>query len=244
MPSGVHSYRYMSNIERALRSQLDRVNVEPVIYTFQSTVPAVKETNCVSNGAYCAFPHPGSPEANGRTVLLEALAQLCILDLGIDTFGDYLARFQECQPLFSQTCSTKIAADMGLDQPAIQTCVNATFEGNTPNLYDSGNTKLAQHRKRSKQLGTTSFPAIFINDVLYRGSSAYKDIYLTLCTALSGNPKKCTEVELEDTGLEITATQAAIWTGVFFIIGLLFLCVICRAIAKRRYLKLGYKVVE
>lgn len=174
---------------------------------------------------------------------MEALSQHCIRESNPYQFIDYLALFERCEPMFSKSCSTQITAKLGMNREQIGECVNSTFVGDSDDIYQSDNNVLKKQLAKALLLNSNSYPALFINDILYRGSPVFKDVYLTICALVSEDIEACRNVEIEETA-DFTLGQVIMWSSGVFAVGLLLLCLICRSVAKQRYLKLLNKAVE
>ena len=218
----------------------ERLVFEPIIYTFSSTNAEFISKNCVSRGAFCAFGREDNDAITGRVVIREALRQACIFKLNVDDFFQYTRAFYtSCFNTFSENCSQELVKATGLEWNDISRCVDHSFEGVNQNYWENDNGLLSANKEQIKLLGAQSFPNVYFNEKLYKGSLSYNDMLLAICGALNGQSAECANIQLE-VEEDLDVIQMIILTLVGFVAGVIILGFICKQIAKRKYLRLIY----
>ena len=118
----------------------------------------------------------------------------------------------------------------------VQKCVENSFNGPQKNYLLNDNDLLANEKEKMKNLGTTNFPNIFINNVLYKGSLSRFDILLSVCSTLHEDVQECRNIDMvpyDDIGFwQLVLIQLSV-----FIVGTVLLALVCRRCAKKQYLR-------
>lgn len=227
----------MDIIREVLESFKDKIDFKPIIYTFTSHDFEMEIKDCVSGGSYCSFPSSVDASGRGRVILLESLKESCIFEIyHEEVFFRYIEKFQKCSPQFSEICSINVMDSLLIDKKQVRKCVDLTFEKQEGDIYSGKNLKLEKHKEIQKEMSAKSFPVIFVNDMMYKGSLAYKDLYLTVCALINKESGDCAELPME-IKLDVSVTQIIIFMCMGFVVGLIILCYVCKFLAKRKYLR-------
>ena len=244
MPSVEYAHKFITVLEQVYAKLKDRILFEPHIVTFASKSPEFSAHNCVSGGAYCAFEPHAESSASGRDVLLEGLRQKCVYKASVPEYFTYMdAFFKDCAKVMSEECSRKALRKTRLDWAQVQKCVADSFHGVKDIAFLNDNEVLADEREKFKKLGTASFPNIFINNVLYKGSLSHFDVLLSLCSALHDETEECRNLDF-DSADDISILHLVAAHFLIFFFGILVLAYVCRRIAKRQYLRDLNKAVD
>lgn len=213
---------------------------EPHLVTFTSKSQEFISKNCVSGGTYCAFDPSHAPGASGRDVVFESLRQKCIYKMSLPDYFTYIKVFYEkCFNSFTEQCSRAAVERTWVDWTQIQRCVDKSFHGSNKVSFLNDNDILADEKDKMKKLGTSNFPNIFINNILYKGSLSKFDILLSICSVLHDDVSECQNIDMVPYD-DFSFWQMALIQLIVFVLGALFLAFICRRIAKKQYLKWGY----
>lgn len=217
---------------------------QPHIYTYNYSGEQYNETNCVSEGKYCATDPDNKGELDGRDVLLESLRQICIYKIKIDSYFDYMDLFnQSCITELTEECSVKLLRKIGVDKNDIQDCVNKSFTDKKDTLYQSENTILAADLKLQKNVKVKRIPSIYINHIIYEGTSSALDLLLSTCSGLHDSTLNCRNLELEE-GDQFSIFTIVLISVLVYVICVLLLAVICRKMVKKKYENEFNKMVD
>lgn len=145
------------------------------------------------------------------------------------------AFYEICQKKFSSDCSKEACLRAQVNYMDQVDCVLKSFSNNPYLEPENPNSILAAERQKYKALGLTSFPEIYINKNKYKGSLAYSDILLSLCSALHDEEDECRNINLEsENDLDVTSVLAV--SLLVFVLGVIVLIGICKKLAKKRYM--------
>lgn len=197
-------------------------------------------TNCVSNGAYCAFDPSHFSTATGRDVILESIRQKCIYKINIVDFFAYMRGFYlKCFDSFSENCSKSVVDENWIDWTQVQKCVVNSFHPTQKTAFLNENDLLADEKENIKNLGTNNFPNIFINNIIYKGTLSRFDLLFSICSALHDDVHECRNIGMFPYD-DIAFWQLVLIQLTVFVVGTGFLAVICRKYAKRQYMQFAY----
>lgn len=234
----------MTSLEEVYNKLKNRILFEPHVVTFTSKSTEFISKNCVSNGAYCAFDPGHTTAATGRDVVIESIRQKCIYKVSIPDYFKYMKYFYEkCFESFDEKCSKWAVDKTWVDWTQVQKCVERSFHGSNKALYANDNELLADEKDKMKRLGTTNFPNIFINNILYKGSLSKYDILLSICSTLHDDVSDCQNIDMVPYDDFSFWTMALIQLAVF-LIGSAVMAYLCRRVAKKQYLKDLNKAVD
>jgi len=243
VPSYEYSSQFVDMLQIVYDKLKDKILFEPSIVTFKSKSEEFKNTNCISDGKYCAFDPDNEGPITGRDVILESLRQKCVYKIGISQYFSYMQLFYAyCMFDFSEECSRGLIERLGLDPFDVLSCVDNSFLATNNQKYSNDNTILAEERDKQRKAGLNSFPNIYINDVLYQGTLSYYDLLLSICSSLNDITMNCRNLDFEDTDYNIL-TIIMLHVGIY-IACVILLAFICKKIAKRRYEKELNKAVN
>lgn len=84
-------------------------------------------------------------------------------------------------------------------------------------------------------------PSVYFNGSLYKGSLSYTDLVLTVCSLINDSMQECVG-PVKVMKVDVVSIIVPMITA--FVGGLLILFFVCRALAKRRYLRQDDKRIE
>lgn len=237
VPSVEYSHKFISIIEDVYHKLKDRVIFEPNIVTFTSKSEDFIAHNCVSNGNYCAFEPSHESSATGRDVVMEGLRQKCIFKANVNAYFTYMASFfSACAHSFREDCSKKILGKTSLDWDQVDKCVTQSFHGTSKSVQSNENDFLADDKEKLKKLSHASFPNIYINGMLYKGSLEHFDVLLSLCSALHDETQECRNLDIVPF-YEIPLLNLIFGHLLILVIGIGIMAFVCRRIAKQQYIR-------
>ena len=144
--------------------------------------------------------------------------------------------YGSCLHSFKEDCSKKILRNTSLDWDQIDKCVTRSFHGASKIAYNNDNEILAEDKEKFKKLGSASFPNIYINNLLYKGSLEHFDVLLSLCSALHDETQECRNLDIVPF-FDISLFNLLFGHLTIFLVGVIILALVCRRIAKRQYLR-------
>lgn len=210
---------------------------EPHFVTFMSKSQEFINKNCISGGSYCAFDPSHSTSATGRDVVLESLRQKCVYKISISDYFLYMKGFyKRCFNSFSESCSKDVIESNWIDWNQVQKCVEKSFHGSQKPIYLNENEILSDEKEKVKKLGTTNFPNILINNILYKGSLSRFDILFSICSTLHDDVQECRNIDMVPYD-DVSFFQLVLIQLTVFIVGTVILAFVCRKYAKRQYLR-------
>lgn len=239
IPSYRYSAKFLKTIKKVVTKLQDKIVFEPHLITFSSESDQFINNNCISNGLYCEFDPDNYDNITGRMVILEAIRQKCIFKVDNSFYFDYMIQFYDkCEETFTEECSKSLMSDLGQNFKNVHSCVLRSFQTSaTENInYDVNNTILEVEKIKQKTLSLTTFPNIYINNNLYNGSLSDIDLLLSICSSLNDETQNCHNLDLEVVR-EIRKLPIFLLFGVLFLICFIILVVVCKRIARQRYLK-------
>ena len=145
---------------------------------------------------------------------------------------------QNCHKTFSESCSKDIIDKSSLSWNDISKCVQSSFSGTGKDFLQNDNTILARSRTTAKSLVVSSSPNVYFNEALYKGSLALSDLTMTICGLLNQEVEECHEIPMTDLE-DLDITKLVLIMVACFLVGLVILGVLCKKIAKRKYLRFG-----
>ena len=237
VPSSQYSHKFIEALREVYLKLKDRMIFEPHIVTFTSKSNEYITNNCVSQGKYCAFDPDNEGPITGKDVIMEALRQKCIYKAGITQYFYYMDMFfTQCITKFTEECSNHLIWKSGIDSSDITSCVNNSFNKVNVNFKDNENEILAEEREKVRKLGTTHFPNIYINNLLYNGTLATFDLLLSMCSSLNDESQECRNLSFNSNSKAEIFFIIMIHV-IIYIIGVLILATVCKKLAKKRYEK-------
>lgn len=244
VPSVEYSHKFIDILEDVYIKLKDRIVFEPNIVTFTSKSEEFISHNCVSNGNYCAFEPSHETSITGRDVVLEGIRQKCIYKANTAAYFSYMQAFHKsCMHSFKEDCSKKAMRSASVDSSQIEQCVNQSFRGTNKILFNNDNDILADDKEKLKKLSHASFPNMYINGNLYKGSLEHFDILLSLCSALHDETQECRNLDIVPY-FEIPLANLIMGHLLVLLVGVIIMAFICRRIAKRQYLRELNKAVD
>lgn len=235
-PAYEYSKKFLDVLNQVYQTLRDRAVFEPAIVTFASKSEEFIRSHCVSQGNYCALEPNLKNAATGKDVVLEGVRQKCIYKISVKDYFAYMTQFYaNCVHEFSEKCSQGICKSLGISYDEVKKCFNESFSRTGSVQYDNENTLLREEKEKYKKMGVEHFPEIFINGVIYRGTLSYFDLLLSLCSALHEESKDCRNLSLEGEH-EINLFSLIFVSISVFSIGVVVLAVLCRRIARKKYL--------
>ena len=126
-----------------------------------------------------------------------------------------------------------------IDSKQILDCVNKSFHGSHKTLTSNENELLSDDKEKFKKTGTNNFPNIFINNIIYKGSLSKFDILLSICSTLHDEVYECKNIDMVPYD-DISFTQLMLIQLMVFLVGTFVLALVCKRLAKKRYLKFTY----
>jgi hypothetical protein len=175
------AYKFITNFEPYIEKiDQDAVTIKPHYVLWycaecKSAGFTSAQSNCLSAGRYCAPDPDGQGPAQGSTVVLEDLRQICIYDdLGQKQWWRYATKFGEhCLDWKDEEgCSETAMKAAGFNDDDKQTvikCMNNSFGGGSPNYAISENIKLQKEMSAYGDSGIQYWPSLTINHVPYKG---------------------------------------------------------------------------
>jgi hypothetical protein len=157
------------------------------------------QNDCFSDGRYCAT-EPSNAYISGREIILEDLRQKCLFTSMQDTkqnttdWADYIERVHStCHTAINEDCSRDAHEHLGLDFESTATCVKESFSRKEAKWTESStnNKMIDAEIKAFDNLGTSTYPALMINDQIYRGQIEPLSVFNAICAAFADPPKKC-----------------------------------------------------
>lgn len=238
IPSYRYSAKFLKTIQKVVSKLRDKIVFEPHIITFSSESEQFINNNCVSNGLYCEFDPENSETITGRMITLEAIRQKCIFKVGNSFYFDYMIQFYDkCEQTFTEACSHSLITDLGQNFKNVHNCVLKSFQASETNIdYNSNNSILEVEKIKQKALSLMNFPNIYINEHLYAGSLSDIDLLLSICSSLNDETQNCHNLDLEVVR-DVRKLPIFLLFGVLFLICFVILVVVCKRIARQRYLK-------
>lgn len=222
----------------------EKISFEPIPVTFSSFSDSFVSENCISRGLYCTMKPAIRSGVNGRDVIFEAIRQKCAYNVGIKEFFAYIKQFYKlCSNSFTAECSMQAAKAAEVDFALIDKCVNESFDRDFPNLIDNDNKLLAIEKAKYKLLNVSKFPEIYINKNLYRGTLSYFDLVLSLCSTLNDQTSRCKHLNF-DAKYDLDMSKVLAVSFLIFAIGVLILVVVCKRMAKKRYMRFSNQRAE
>eukprot|EP01016_Furgasonia_blochmanni_P004721 TRINITY_DN11824_c0_g1_i1.p1 TRINITY_DN11824_c0_g1~~TRINITY_DN11824_c0_g1_i1.p1 ORF type:complete len:503 (+),score=82.08 TRINITY_DN11824_c0_g1_i1:60-1511(+) len=199
----------------------------------------VKQTRCISDGAYCAPDPDGEGPIQGYETLIEDLRQYCIHQIDKVKFWDYVVQFADCVAGFGEgdlrsirECSVKKIHEVGLSNAEIDRCIDETFirpDNENVDYFKHQNKLFRYYKERYQAKPVVFWPSIIINNMTFKGNLEAKDIAQSVCNAFINVPDICTspdfkkyyfgESEPEENGIKFIVFVIAL-----SILLLLFMC--------------------
>ncbi len=237
VPSVEYSHKFIDVLQDVYKKLKDRVVFEPSIVSFTSKSSDFIAKNCVSNGNYCSFEPSHEKTITGRDVILEGVRQKCIYKANVDSYFNYMTEFYKtCIHEFTEACSQRILKTTNLKWTNVETCAGRSFHGMSKMVYQNENDLLSDDKEKLKRLSHATFPNIYINGILYKGSLEHFDILLSICSALNDETFECKNLDIVPFyDLSLTDMLTAHLAVLF--VGIIVMAFICRRIAKRQYLR-------
>jgi hypothetical protein len=169
---------------------------------------------------------------------MEGIRQKCIFKANINAYFIYMKSFfDNCIHSFTEDCSKKSVAKTSLDWTQVDSCISHSFHGMNKITYQNENDLLADDKDKLKKLSHASFPNIYVNGNLYKGSLEHFDILLSLCSALHDETQECRNLDIVPF-FEISLSNLIMGHLLVLVIGIIVMAFICRRIAKRQYVRL------
>lgn len=202
-----------------------------------------EENDCLGGGRYCA-PDPDGMigSLNGRMVIEEDLRQLCVLQSvkseksDYSLYFDYLAEFgRTCYgKKFTKDCSTSAMKSVGVNSKSVSSCVDNSFTG-TETYTMQENSKLAAEVSYWNDYGLAFYPAILINEQVYKGDIEESAVLTAICAGYySGTqPQFCDEHKNKDKEEKGIETKTVVIGLILFFGILVALLLAYRVYAKR-----------
>jgi hypothetical protein len=202
-----------------------------------------EENDCLGGGRYCA-PDPDGMigSLNGRMVIEEDLRQLCVLQSvkseksDYSLYFDYLAEFgRTCYgKKFNKDCSISSMKSVGVNYKSVSSCVDNSFIG-TETYTMQENSKLAAEVSYWNDYGLAFYPAILINEQVYKGDIEESAVLTAICAGYySGTePKFCDEHKNKDKEEKGIETKTVVIGLILFFGILVALLLAYRVYAKR-----------
>lgn len=203
-----------------------------------------EENECLGGGRYCA-PDPDGMVGSltGRMVIEEDLRQLCILQSvkseksDYSLFFDYLSKFgKSCSGKnFSKDCSVKSMKSVGVNYNSVSSCVDNSFSG-TGTYTLQENSKLDSESSYWNDYGLAFYPAILINEQVYKGDIEESAVLTAICAGYySGTqPQFCDDKRNEGKTKKGIETKTVVIGLVLFFGVLVALLLAYRVYAKKQ----------
>ncbi|CAG9335006.1 unnamed protein product [Blepharisma stoltei] len=169
-----------------------------IYYCVECKATGFKTDNqdCYGGGKYCSpDPDEGYGPLTGRDVLDESLRQLCINKANIKNqkvWWDYIRGFYEMcgsDKNFTKKCSEKAMERVKIDKYSIEECVASSFS--ISNWVYSDNSLLDDEKYALADSGILFYPAIVINNQVYRGDFEVSAVMTAICAGYQDKPKIC-----------------------------------------------------
>ena len=150
--------------------------------------------DCLSGGRYCAPDPDGSGALTGRDVVLEDLRQICLLTTNTEDpypkWFQYMAKFNStCRNNITEACSYGIMQNL-VNINSVQTCVQSSAV-DSGDLTLKDNILLKKEVRYLKQLTSSVYPTIILNNHTYRGDWEGLQLAQTICSSYLSSPGFC-----------------------------------------------------
>lgn len=194
-------------LAKGLRDYIQKIGFDQVItkpyyaiwycpYCKEINYTTTDNENCFSGGRYCSPDPDDSGPLTGRDILREDLRQLCLADLSIEAWFQYMSQYDPKCPYQDgakmDDCFKKGMKNLKFTPKEIDECVNLSFEG--PNELLDDNWRLRKQRTFFKRRGIQIWPSIVLNGFLYRGNVLpVTNVYEAICEDFSTMPSSCVE---------------------------------------------------
>lgn len=235
-PAYAYSERFLSIIGQVYSTLRDKAVFEPMVVTFSSNSDELKSKHCVTRGNYCSIEPEIGNASTGREIILEGIRQKCIYKISMNDYFAYMSLFFiTCLPDVSESCSRGLCYSLGIHFDEVKKCLNESFSKSESDFYENENSLLREEREAFRNFGVKNYPEIYINGKQYSGTLSYFDLLLSLCSALHEESKDCRNLSLEKQH-EVNLTTLVLVSLTLFGIGVAGLAVLCRKIARKKYL--------
>lgn len=168
-----------------------------------------EEVDCLGGGRYCApDPDGNNGPLTGRDVVEEDLRQICVFEMVknekmvYESYFKYLKEFgSECRgEKFNKKCSENAMKTAGIDVSRIRECYSGSFTEIGKGETLSKNAKLESEAEFWLSYGHSYYPAVVINDKVYRGDMEVSALKTGICAGYySGTePDFCKKTHKEE----------------------------------------------
>jgi hypothetical protein len=185
-------------------------------YSCQDCSQEIKDRNCVSDGAYCAYTPKfveeyglSKPDSNfsltGREIMIQSLREKCLHQLISDKYKSEGVLFwtmfhylEKCfvdegvQAKSLDDCYdwSTVIIDGNEEVSYINDCVRDSFKGSDETM-ESDNLILRADREWAEKFGLKLHPSIIINGHTYYGDVTGQNLALAICDAYKEAPDEC-----------------------------------------------------
>jgi hypothetical protein len=142
---------------------------------------------CLSGGRYCAYDPDGPGSLEGSDVVLENLRELCLyrtVQGQHKRWFQYIQHFyQNCYHGFAENCRKEALDKAGVREEEIKKCVDSSVMGE--NIMVDDNVLLKEELEKWYQEMVFFSPAIYINNMLFRGDLEAKLLLAAICSSFA-----------------------------------------------------------
>mmetsp|Transcript_10367 Transcript_10367/g.11801 ORF Transcript_10367/g.11801 Transcript_10367/m.11801 type:complete len:471 (-) Transcript_10367:137-1549(-) len=194
---------------QGLKQMIEKIGYDKVIpkpyyaiwycpYCKELNYKTYENPNCYSGGRYCSPDPDDAGPLNGRDIILEDLRQLCLADLSIESWFQYMSDYK-CD--YEKERNLTVCFVRAMERVKnwtvenIDQCVKDSFKGDTGNWLLDDNWRLSKQRQMFKRKGIQVWPSVLINDFLYRGNVLpVTNVVEAICEDFSPMPAPCVEI--------------------------------------------------